>query len=196
MLKNFSTLTVGDIISIEYNSKIFRMAVLETKPSESAINIVETDLSVDFAPPVGYVEPTPPGSGGSSLYDQNSRPASSIAKEIRKKELDIKDRMDSDRFVPFRGSGLRLSSKGKDEASTSSAVRSYATTPDVPEKDVKAGDDQEEPVPLELPIGTLFFGYSIVPPPGSELVDVNPDGLDGKFTGEGRVLRQRRTKRK
>jgi hypothetical protein len=35
---------------------------METKPEGKGISIVETDLSVDFAPPVGYVEPEKPKS--------------------------------------------------------------------------------------------------------------------------------------
>ncbi|KAG0658200.1 ubiquitin fusion degradation protein [Maudiozyma exigua] len=59
VLRNFSTLTVDDIIEISYNNKIFRIKILEVKPeSESkSICVIETDLVTDFAPPVGYVEP-------------------------------------------------------------------------------------------------------------------------------------------
>ncbi len=56
-LRNFSTLTQGDIITIKYNHKLYDIQVLETKPEGKGISIVETDLEVDFAPPVGYVEP-------------------------------------------------------------------------------------------------------------------------------------------
>lgn len=74
--RNFSALTVGDIIQIFYNSQVYEIAVLEVKAHGTdvgnAVCIIETDIEVDFAPPVGYVEPerTPAGSAGSS------RPAS------------------------------------------------------------------------------------------------------------------------
>ena len=55
--RNFSTLTKGDIISIKYNSKIYDFLVMEVRPNDHGISIIETDLEVDFAPPVGYVEP-------------------------------------------------------------------------------------------------------------------------------------------
>jgi ubiquitin fusion degradation protein 1 len=48
-LRNFSTLTQGDIIEIYYNNKIFKIMVLEAKPTDSpnnGISIVETDLEV------------------------------------------------------------------------------------------------------------------------------------------------------
>jgi ubiquitin fusion degradation protein 1 len=60
-LRNFSTLTAGDMVQINYNSKVYQIQVLEVKPhfeDHQGISIVETDLEVDFAPPVGYVEPS------------------------------------------------------------------------------------------------------------------------------------------
>lgn len=58
-LRNFSTLTKGDNLEILYNDKIYGILVMEIKPPGVGISIVETDLEVDFAPPVGYQEPTP-----------------------------------------------------------------------------------------------------------------------------------------
>jgi ubiquitin fusion degradation protein 1 len=49
------------MVQINYNNKVYEIQVLEVKPhypDHSGISIVETDLEVDFAPPVGYVEPT------------------------------------------------------------------------------------------------------------------------------------------
>jgi ubiquitin fusion degradation protein 1 len=39
-----------------YNNKVYEMSVLETKPAD-AVSVIECDLNVDFAPPVGYKEP-------------------------------------------------------------------------------------------------------------------------------------------
>ena len=75
-LRNFSALTAGDIIQIFYNSQVYEIAVLEVKAhgtdEGNAVCVIETDIEVDFAPPVGYVEPewTTASSAGSS------RPAS------------------------------------------------------------------------------------------------------------------------
>lgn len=60
-MRNFSTLTVGDIVQINYNDKVYGIQVLEVKPhfeDHQGISVVETDLEVDFAPPVGYIEPS------------------------------------------------------------------------------------------------------------------------------------------
>lgn len=55
-LRSFACLTTGDVIAISYNDRIYELCVLETKP-EAAVSIIECDMNVDFAPPVGYVEP-------------------------------------------------------------------------------------------------------------------------------------------
>jgi ubiquitin fusion degradation protein 1 len=47
-LRNFSTLTLGDIITIKYNSKFYDILILEAKPSRRGVSIVETDLEVYF----------------------------------------------------------------------------------------------------------------------------------------------------
>lgn len=57
-LRNFATLTKGDVISINYNEKDYELCILETRPGD-AVSIIECDMDVDFAPPVGYQEPEP-----------------------------------------------------------------------------------------------------------------------------------------
>lgn len=90
-LRNFTVLTQGDIIEIIYNGIVFGLLVMETMPGGAGICILDTDLEVDFAPPVGYVEPerpkaAPPPTMASKLnIDLNSstpgtsRPGSSLS---------------------------------------------------------------------------------------------------------------------
>lgn len=52
-LRNFSCLTAGDLIAIRYNDRRYELCVMETKPAD-AVTIVECDMNVEFAPPVGY----------------------------------------------------------------------------------------------------------------------------------------------
>ncbi|KAJ2724769.1 ubiquitin fusion degradation protein [Coemansia sp. Benny D115] len=207
--RKFSALTVGDILAFEYNDREYHIAVIETQPSPTAINIVEVDLKVDFAPPVGYVEPTRvtganSRASNSSSVAGSSRPSSSIAKDIKRKEVAAKDEISSSRFAAFRGAGSRLSSKPPTSSTAAvsgdrpASVRSYASNALEAESEgeqVKnATSHNGDPVPLDLPIGTLFFGYDLVPPPGSEL-DNKDDGAEDdkdKFQGSGRALRTRR----
>lgn len=56
--RNFSCLTTDDIFTFSYNDNIYSIKVLSVKPEtdSQAISVQETDLSVDFAEPVGYKE--------------------------------------------------------------------------------------------------------------------------------------------
>ena len=49
---------------------------METQPGGEGINVIDTDLEVDFAPPVGYVEPErpkPPPPATTRLGDPSAR---------------------------------------------------------------------------------------------------------------------------
>lgn len=65
-LRYFTCLTKSDVIAIEYNNKIYWINVLEVKPG-SAISIIDTDIDVDFAPPV--IRKNPGYEGDKSSYD-------------------------------------------------------------------------------------------------------------------------------
>lgn len=52
-LRNFACLTTGDLVAIKYNSKIYELCVLETKPG-NAVSIIECDMNVSFQMNVPY----------------------------------------------------------------------------------------------------------------------------------------------
>lgn len=63
-LRNYSCVTLNDIIQIPYNNKYYHFALKEVTPSPAAC-IIETDCNVDFDAPVGYVEPERPSEADS-----------------------------------------------------------------------------------------------------------------------------------
>lgn len=71
--RDFSCLTKGDIFSFEYNNEVYDVAVLEVKPESEkmGVSMLETDVEVDFAPPVGYVEPDYKKNSGTSTPRSN-----------------------------------------------------------------------------------------------------------------------------
>lgn len=80
------------------------MSVLETKPAE-AVSVIECDLNVDFAPPVGYKEPEP----------SRSMPA-----DEEEEEMDVSSMIPEPKgFVAFGGEGVRLDGKKKRTVSES-----------------------------------------------------------------------------
>jgi ubiquitin fusion degradation protein 1 len=107
-LRSFSAMTKGIVFAFKYNDTTFKFNVLEVKPA-NAVSIIETDINVDFAPPLDYVEPTKP------ISNENSSPK--IVPTIDE-NLSDSDDVDSDAsseedtgIFKFPGSGSRISGK-------------------------------------------------------------------------------------
>ena len=84
-LRNFSCVTIDDVLPIPYNNKVYHLQLKEVKPGPAAC-IIETDCNVDFEAPVGYEEPvykpaTPPTSNGSMLGDASQASSAMVDKE-------------------------------------------------------------------------------------------------------------------
>ena len=183
-LRNFSTLTAGDVIEFKYNCLTFEVLIMEVKPDAAGITIVDTDLEVDFAPPKGYVEPEykprgPPPTMASKLNIETTKtdsiPASGATTPLGGGDA----RRDSSNSLaapagPFRGSGHTLSgkkSKGKkDKGIEKIDPFSLVRRTDVPR--IVTNDTQLEekkiPAALNLDFGRLFFGYEYIPPGGKQ----------------------------
>lgn len=166
----FSALTRGDIIQISYNDQVYEFAILEVMPESAkrAICIVETDLQVDFAPPVGYVEPTP-----------QPRAEKSIAGSLGM--LNMSQMSQS----PFSGSpSASLSSSFKPFSGMGNKLREGQTPSTTPEPSSMI---PQSPTALKLPPGMLFFGGQ-KPKPADDKTD-NAQGGFKAFGGSANKLR-------
>jgi len=103
-LRSFACLTSGDMIAIRYNNKLYELRVLETRPG-SAVSIIECDMDVEFAPPIGYKEPERP--------QKKKVPVDEEMEEVAFETTD---------FVPFRGNGNRLDGKSSGSPTSSTAM--------------------------------------------------------------------------
>ncbi|CEP21225.1 UFD1 [Cyberlindnera jadinii] len=175
VLRKFSTLTVNDIIQVNYNDHIYGIKVLEVKP-ESAFNsicVIETDLETDFAPPVGYVEPV-----YSKQEKKKPAPSTKNVMGTMAHSIDYVNiaKGAADTVESFHGQGQKLSGK----------VAKPVKKADVDlEKLIVSG----EAAPLTLPFGQLFFGFPLVPPKIDETVGEEPSSSH-VFSGQGQSLRQ------
>jgi ubiquitin fusion degradation protein 1 len=213
-LRNFSALTQGDIIEISYNSIIFGLLVMETRPGNSGISVLDTDLEVDFAAPVGYVEPElpkapPPPTMASKLKIElnssspgSSRPGSSLGGGFAGMSTgQTVVSKDGDHWESFKGKGETLSGR-----KTKGKGISHRPAEQVPEgsKIIKTDHhkivsnntydtDAKVPAALNLPVGQLFFGFNVVPytPPGEQPPDDDDEDHSVPFTGTGRTLNSR-----
>ncbi|TFY81039.1 hypothetical protein EWM64_g2971 [Hericium alpestre] len=207
-LRNFSALTQGDIIEISYNSIVFGLLVMETMPGGEGISVLDTDLEVDFAAPVGYVEPerpkaAPPSTMASKLNIDlssstpgSSRPASSMGGTFAgtsKAATGLSK--GGDHWESFKGKGETLGGR-----KTKGRGISHRQAEAVPEGSKIIRTDQHRvisnddliteskvPAPLNLPFGKLFFGFKTQPyePPQSE-PESAPEPT--AFTGGGSTL--------
>ena len=200
--RNFACLTKGDIFTFAYNDAVYEMAVLETKPdiaAKGAISVLETDLEVDFATPVGYEEPkrvsgtSTPNSmrgglpAGGMLHNQgtmaqainyaaiapNSDSAAAGAKAVSSN---------------FLLGGQKLNARKGVQAPTPKASTPVAgASTNTPPTFVRRTNG---PQPLRLPPGKLFFGYEVKPvrKTGESRRKVE-DETKPRFTGQGQTLR-------
>ena len=197
--RNFSCLTKGDIFTFAYNDQVYEMAVLETKPAtdKNAIGVLETDLEVDFAAPVGYEEPqrisgtSTPRSGmgglpsGGVLNHQGSMSQAinyaSIAPQSKEAAAGAKAVSSN-----FLLGGQKLNARKGSKAPTPKASTPVAgTSTNAPPTSVRRTNG---PQPLRLPPGKLFFGYEIKPVRKTgERREV--DESKPTFQGQGNTLR-------
>ncbi|KAJ1653774.1 ubiquitin fusion degradation protein [Dispira simplex] len=185
-LRNFSTLTVGDIITISYNDKQYDILVQEIKPEGPGISIVETDLEVDFAPPVGYKEPERPVRGGPTSL----QPTMASELNLPAPGTDAADHdPQSQGWLAFQGTGNRLTNRGNSKTGSGKAATAPAPTAQPKTATSTAGSSTAPPA-LNLPFGQLFFGFQVQPPPSAETTTTDST----TFAGEGNALKPRRNK--
>ncbi|XP_038053776.1 ubiquitin recognition factor in ER-associated degradation protein 1-like [Patiria miniata] len=168
ILRGFACLTKGDMVAIKYNDKIYELQVLETKPSD-AVSIIECDMSVEFAAPVGYVEP------------ERQKQAEQDTEDMQVDGPGSTQYVDTDAFMAFQGQGNRLDGKKKH-----SDAKPVPLTAAVLKRGIPNYDYQK---------GTITFIRTAKPAVtnGTNSEDV-PDLFEA-FKGEGQKLRQKHKKK-
>lgn len=177
-MRNFATLTRGDIFQFSYNECVYEVAVLQVKPEseQMAISVIETDLSVDFVTPKGYVEPE---NVMAKMTGGAIKTAGGLSAKIGYEQLKQAAGQKTTRFAV---GGHKMSGKPITHVPVVSS-----TTDDKP-------DATAPPAPLRLPPGTLFFGYEVRLPK-----DKNAPAEDAaikKFAGRGQTIRDSEKERK
>ncbi|KAH7040213.1 ubiquitin fusion degradation protein UFD1-domain-containing protein [Microdochium trichocladiopsis] len=208
--RNFATLTRGDVFNFEYNDEVYEVAVLEVKPETEKMGVcmIETDVSVEFAPPVGYVEPqkgsgtsTPRstrGGGGAGgglppgglLHNQGTM-AQSINYDAIKPESSTAAAGARAVSSHFLHEGHKLVSKKGSKAPTpkpSTPVAGSSSNSKVPPAPPKRTTNG--PMPLRLPPNKIFFGYDIKPVKTDADKQAEKENAERPhFAGQGQTLR-------
>ncbi|CAK7267508.1 ubiquitin fusion degradation protein [Sporothrix epigloea] len=218
--RNFATLTKGDIFSFEYNGDVFDVAVLEVKPEtdKMGVSMIETDVSVDFAAPVGYVEPdrTAKQSGSSTPRSTTAGARGLPVGGVIHSQGTMAQAINYESIAPgsvvhvgtnFEGEGHRIGGvkgKGAVDSLSASKLKKSSTTPAAGtssnEKEeaavaaAAAGGSARRragPQPLRLPTNKLFFGYHIRPVKTKEEKEEEAANAQKPqyFAGQGQSLR-------
>ncbi|KKA27683.1 hypothetical protein TD95_002754 [Thielaviopsis punctulata] len=190
--RSFAALTKGDVFNFEYNDEIYHMAVLEVKPEtpKMGVSMIETDVEVDFAPPVGYVEPARPA--GNTAAATAGRPThttvyehGSMAKDIGFATLAPSAPAMAE--PAFKGAGHRLAAKKNSSGKTASGTVTPATGM------APVAGPANGAKPLRLANNVLFFGYEIKPVRTLEDKQREVEELNKpKFEGQGQTLRAKK----
>ena len=131
-LRNFSCLTTGDTVSIPYNDVVYDINVLETKPS-AAVSVVETDVNVDFAAPLDYVEPTGAGVGSSAgVAEAKAGKAVAEPEASGAEGASAQQQEAENRFTAFQGSARRLDGKASAAVSAAPPAPAVVAGPPAP----------------------------------------------------------------
>lgn len=209
--RNFSCLTMGDVFTFSYNDTVYEIAVLEVKPEgeKKAISVQETDLEVDFAPPVGYQEPqrtsgtSTPRSIGSTMAGKGGHihTEGSMAQAINYSSIaptsDSAALGHAKAASNFHGSGQRLVAKKGKSAVPTPASTPGSSTP-VPGASGPttaprtATKNRNGPQPLRLKPNQLFFGFEIKPVRNKDSQAEQEAEQKQHFKGEGQTLRKKK----
>ncbi|KAK6955318.1 hypothetical protein Daesc_002951 [Daldinia eschscholtzii] len=199
--RNFATLTKGDVFNFEYNDEVYEVAVLEVKPETEKMGVcmIETDVSVEFAPPVGYVEPqkgsgtsTPRSTRGGLPAGGLMHPQGTMAQSINYDAIapNSTTAATGARAVSshFLNEGHKLNAKKGSKASTPKPTTPVAgtstNTVPVPRRRTNG------PMPLRLPPNKLFFGYEIKPVKTDADKEAEKENANKPhFAGQGQTLR-------
>jgi len=128
-LRSYSALGVGETITIKYNQKYYALTILEVKPENTykAVSIIETDVQVDFAPPMDHEEPPE--------KKENLIPTKPKTQE---KDVLAKSPTEEGRFRAFSGGGKTIS--GKPLSPGTSPVQKKSAFEDSGSEDEEEGD--------------------------------------------------------
>src|SRR6266536_1659754 len=201
--RNFSTLTKGDIFSFSYNETVYDVAVLEVKPTSEkmGVSMLETDVEVDFAAPVGYKEPTSSrASGTSTPRSVHGLPMGGVMHS----QGSMAQAINYDAIAPSSNAALAgqkaVSSNfllGGQKLNSKKGARAPTPKPSTPVAGASSNTPKpvivrrtNGPQPLRLAPNKLFFGYEIKPVKTQADKDKESAGVrQPHFEGQGQTLR-------
>lgn len=162
-LRQFTCLTVGDVIRIPHAGRFFDLEIREVSP-DGAASIIETDCNVDFEEPLGYKESKYAEYERKSKEAEEAKRAEAAVRTLQKakQESDEKEAAEAASFKAFSGAGKRIDGKSSGTVSTASAaateskVESKQEEKKSSEPSCPASASTPQPVAYESKIGDKY----------------------------------------
>ena len=109
-LKNYGLLNKHTTITFEYFSLQFNLDIIDLEP-DNIVDIINTDINVDFEPPIDYIEPKPEEKKELEKPEEQEKLEETKVEKHDENIKDIKEKTETDTFVAFSGKGYRLGDK-------------------------------------------------------------------------------------
>ncbi|PWA72108.1 ubiquitin fusion degradation protein UFD1 [Artemisia annua] len=100
---DFACLTTGDTIVVNHEGEKYLIDIVETKPSDHAISLFDTDCEVDFATPLDYKEPEKK----TMIFTRDGESVNQFMKKLMMKESNVANKQQTE-FSPFMGQARRV----------------------------------------------------------------------------------------
>jgi len=180
-LRKFTCLTVGEMIQLEISRKVYQLEVVELKPGEAA-SIIETDCELDFAEPVGYVEPKRVTAAEAAGGGETKTGGSAVrVPQKGKAESDA----DKAAFKPFTGQAKRIDGKGESKESKDSPASSSSSS----SSSSYSSSSSSSSAASSAPTASVFVGV------GRTLAASSSSGSTGAAAGAGAAAPKANTSR-
>ncbi|PWA91551.1 ubiquitin fusion degradation protein UFD1 [Artemisia annua] len=101
--RDFACLTTGDTIVINHEGEKYLIDIVETKPSDHAISLFNTDCEVDFATPLDYKEPEKK----TMIFTRDGESVDQFMKKLMTKVSNVANKQQTE-FSPFMGQARRV----------------------------------------------------------------------------------------
>lgn len=123
-LRQFTCLTVGDVIRIPHAGRFFDLEIREVQP-DGAASIIETDCNVDFEEPLGYKESKYAEYERKAKEAEEAKRIEAANRTLQRAKIGGEEEQSSEStFKAFSGTAKRID--GKSTAASSSSASAAA----------------------------------------------------------------------
>lgn len=156
-LRQFTCLTVGDVIRIPHAGRFFDLEIREVQP-DGAASIIETDCNVDFEEPLGYKESKYAEYERKSKEAEEARRLEAATRTLQRAKAagDESNGTESATFKAFGGAAKRIDGKSSSSSTASAAAESKQEEKKGADSPSISATTPPQPIAYESKIGDKY----------------------------------------